>query len=289
MPPSSKPHQSLLDAIERGDADAVHSLLKATDVASSPDVSRSLIAAACLSRSYLILTSLIDHGVFVFLASLSEARNRHVVSQFMNLAVQGGNVSIVACIGRLTGINVADCYEELKLPDGRKELLTPLLVASIHGDVPMINYLLEANVDVNRGATRDGNSPLCMATAHGHHAAVEILLEAGANPDHRNSKGETAYDMARAYGHLNILCLLGMDDQHGHMHVNGRAIESTIQRIRRSKAHTSFAVREREKVDFSSLHKKISSLKGRISGQNGRLSAVHSSSSTSSDPAASTP
>ncbi|OQR87844.1 hypothetical protein ACHHYP_08007 [Achlya hypogyna] len=280
----SPTHQALLDAIEKTDVDTVHALLKSFDPSAAPDVSRSLLAAACLARSYLIFTTLIDHGLFVFLASLPEARNQHIVSQLVNLAVQGGNLSIVACVARLTGVRMADCVEKLHLPDGRTELLTPLLVASIHGDTSLINYLLEANVDVNGGCTRDGNSPLGMATAYGHHDAVQALIEAGANPDHRNAKGQTVHDMARAYGHLNIVCLLGMGQpDHVRTNINGRAIESTIQRLRKSKAHTAYAVREREKVDFSKLHKKISTLKTRISGQHLRLSGVHSSSSTSSD------
>ncbi|OQR89417.1 hypothetical protein THRCLA_22698 [Thraustotheca clavata] len=275
----------LLEAIEKGDADVVHRLLENYDITSSPDTSRQLIAAACVARSYMIFTLLIDHGVFVFLASLPETRNRHIVSQFVNLAVQGGNLNILACVVRITGISVAECCENIVLSDGREERLTPLLIAAIHGDMPMINYLLEANVDVNKGFTRDGNSPLAMATAHGHYMVVETLLEAGANPEHHNNKGEDVYTLAQAYNHLNILCLLRMDHNHepGTTHINGRAIESTIERLRQSKAHTSYAVREREKVDFSKLQRKISSLKCRITGHNGRLSAVHSSSSTSSD------
>ncbi|HEY9826608.1 MAG TPA: ankyrin repeat domain-containing protein [Stenomitos sp.] len=53
----------------------------------------------------------------------------------------------------------------------------------------------------------DGNTPLMNAAFAGHPESVQALIEAGANPSHRNHKGETAIDwVAEPYQYLQSTC-----------------------------------------------------------------------------------
>eukprot|EP00966_Prymnesium_polylepis_P331151 7386713-Prymnesium_polylepis.1 len=79
---------------------------------------------------------------------------------------------------------------------------TPLGWAAFAGDAALVATLLESKADPNIAAKK-GSSPLHMAVWNGDHAElVELLLKAGAKPEARNGKGQTALDVAKQFDAL---------------------------------------------------------------------------------------
>jgi ankyrin repeat protein len=103
---------------------------------------------------------------------------------------------------------------------------TPLMLAALKGQEPLVEGLIRRGADVNRtgwtplhyaataghvGIIRllienhayidaespNGTTPLMMAAFYGNPAATKLLLEEGADPLIRNHKGLTALDFAR--------------------------------------------------------------------------------------------
>ena len=69
---------------------------------------------------------------------------------------------------------------------------TALALACRVGDAGVARVLLAHGADPHK-ATRDkGNPPLFWAAAGGHTAVIEVLLSADADPEQRNSGGDTA-------------------------------------------------------------------------------------------------
>lgn len=88
---------------------------------------------------------------------------------------------------------------------------TPLHEACSHGHVDVVVELLEGGAPINAPGF-DKERPLHDAVSNNHASTVEVLLRYGADPDLRNAKGQTALDYARFLGHNHILKLLGSED-----------------------------------------------------------------------------
>jgi serine/threonine-protein phosphatase 6 regulatory ankyrin repeat subunit B len=89
---------------------------------------------------------------------------------------------------------------------------TALLVASTHGDVPLLRFLLQQNgVKVNH-SNSEGRTAVTQAILSGVSAAVTLLLEHGGDAYVVNSRGQGAMFAAVGRGHLHIVQLLM---QHG--------------------------------------------------------------------------
>jgi hypothetical protein len=69
-----------------------------------------------------------------------------------------------------------------------------LFAATWNNDRAAIRLLLDHGADIEEGAAR-GDSPLLGAVAWSRFGPAEELLEAGADPDFRNAKGDTALHM----------------------------------------------------------------------------------------------
>ena len=67
---------------------------------------------------------------------------------------------------------------------------TAVMWASYHGDLELVDALIEAGADVT-GANVFGTSAITEASIIGHTAIIEALLAAGADPNFENPEGET--------------------------------------------------------------------------------------------------
>lgn len=72
---------------------------------------------------------------------------------------------------------------------------TPLHLAAQLGHLPMIQFLIDNNADVDLTDTQ-GNTPLHYASAYGHVDVIKALLEAGCHVNGRNAEGFTAAEFA---------------------------------------------------------------------------------------------
>ncbi|GAC1601009.1 MAG: ankyrin repeat domain-containing protein [Ramlibacter sp.] len=83
--------------------------------------------------------------------------------------------------------------------DVNKTGWTPLHYAATHGHLDIINFLLEnyAYIDAE---SPNRTTPLMMAAMYGSAQAVKLLLDAGADPTLRNEQGLSAIDFANKAG-----------------------------------------------------------------------------------------
>lgn len=110
---------------------------------------------------------------------------------------------------------------------------SPLMIASLKGDLELAKRLIERGADVNKpgwtplhyaatnghlevmellldnyayidAASPNGTTPLMMAAHYGTAEAVKLLLEAGADPKLKNEQGLTAIDFAYSANHADV-------------------------------------------------------------------------------------
>ncbi len=82
---------------------------------------------------------------------------------------------------------------------------TPLMMASYHGLLEIVKYLVEQrSVEINH----PGWCALHYAATNGHEPIVRFLLDKGAYVDPESPNGTTALMMAARGGHINIVKLL---------------------------------------------------------------------------------
>ena len=94
---------------------------------------------------------------------------------------------------------------------------TALGLAAGNGQDAVLNLLIEAGADLGWRTQRDGFSALMVAAELGHARSVALLLSAGADPEIKDWKGNTACDLAAANSHDAVTKVL--DDfylAHGH-------------------------------------------------------------------------
>lgn len=94
--------------------------------------------------------------------------------------------------------------------------LTPIWRAAHFGNVETIEALANFGADVNQETNHlfGDSTPLQAAAYEGHIQAVKKLIELGADPKLKNSKQESASDLARKKGHIGIVAYLdGLSDK----------------------------------------------------------------------------
>jgi hypothetical protein len=84
---------------------------------------------------------------------------------------------------------------------------TPLMMAAIWGETPIIRALLRARGNVN-ATDSDGETVLMYAAAEGTVDVVKALIAAGAALDIQNSAGATALHIAAQYNHGPVISTL---------------------------------------------------------------------------------
>ena len=102
--------------------------------------------------------------------------------------------------------------------NGRADGTTPLVRATIGGQVDLVEALLELGADVNR-TTVSGHTPLSMALTMEREEIVRVLLRAGADPSVRSELGINAFDVARNRGNAEMSMILeeAMQEAPGNM------------------------------------------------------------------------
>ncbi|SFV62727.1 Ankyrin [hydrothermal vent metagenome] len=84
-------------------------------------------------------------------------------------------------------------------------------MAITYDNIPMVSYLLDQGIDVNKTTRRSGFTALMAAACYGRVEIVKILLQKGANQYAQDSKGFTAIDFARKMNKKSVLDLLDYD------------------------------------------------------------------------------
>lgn len=113
-------------------------------------------------------------------------------------AVQQGNVKEVA---RLID------HEGFLIEEENEDEVTPLMLASMLGLVPMVTMLVKKGADVDTD-DENNNTALHMAAWQGYEGVADILLGGGADPMSRNVWEETPLMLAAEEGRLEIVTKL---------------------------------------------------------------------------------
>lgn len=82
--------------------------------------------------------------------------------------------------------------EDLNIPDNAGN--TPLQIASLNGEGPIVKFLLGAGCEINT-KNIDKDTPLIDAVENGNFEVVKLLLEAGANPRTVNASGDEPFEL----------------------------------------------------------------------------------------------
>ncbi|KAJ5085833.1 hypothetical protein N7532_010604 [Penicillium argentinense] len=82
--------------------------------------------------------------------------------------------------------------EDLNVPDNAGN--TPLQIASLNGEAPIVKFLLGAGCEINT-KNIDKDTPLIDAVENGNVEVVKLLLDAGANPRTVNASGDEPYEL----------------------------------------------------------------------------------------------
>ena len=178
---------TLVDAVKRGDGQAVRALLqaKADGNSAEPDGTTALhwaVRRADFATAELLLKAGAKAG----------AANRYGITP-LYLACTNGDATMVA---RLLE---AGADPNTTLPDGE----TVLMTAARTGTVPVIKALLARGANVRARERRKGQDALMWAAAANNGAAVTALIEAGADRDGRSTGGSfTPFLFAVRGGHL---------------------------------------------------------------------------------------
>ena len=71
--------------------------------------------------------------------------------------------------------------------------------------------LLEPNVDIEERGGRYNTTPLMVASQHYHMRIVQLLVDASADTNARDMRGMSPYHLAKSEGHLPIMSILTVD------------------------------------------------------------------------------
>ena len=97
----------------------------------------------------------------------------------------------------------ARCNLNLQTKDGN----TPLSMAAVTGNVPVLKQLLHAGCNLNL-AENNGATPLHIAAYQGHVAVTAHLISARCNIDQKSKDGSTPFNYSTSQGHEAISKLL---------------------------------------------------------------------------------
>ena len=166
-------HKALVDAAEKGDADALRALVSAgAGVDHADDEGCTALYAATHNGRADAIRALLDSG-----ATVDCVNNEGRTPLFM--AARNNYPDIVYTLVRKAGakVNHAD-----------NEGYTALFLAAEYGYSNVVRVLAEAGADVDH-AVKDGRTPLGVARTNRQDAAAKALVQAGATEDVRKVHG----------------------------------------------------------------------------------------------------
>ncbi|XP_024115956.1 peroxisomal NADH pyrophosphatase NUDT12 [Oryzias melastigma] len=97
----------------------------------------------------------------------------------------------------------------------QEEMVEKFLDAAARGDLKQLCALLSHTPSLLNQTGYSGWTALMLAARNGHHHLVEKLLSLGCNKLCTNSSSQTAYDIAKFWGHRHIARLLSLTDDGG--------------------------------------------------------------------------
>ena len=185
LPPPSVPRADvpLVDAVRRGDADAVRALLHGgADVDSAtPDGATALLWAVHTDQPELV-------GLLLEAGADIEITNRYGVGP-ASLAAENGNAAI------LERLLEAGVYANETLPGGE----TLLMTAARTGEPETVRTLLAHGADPNIREMTRGQTALMWAAANNNAAAIHVLVEQGADINARTDNPSPGRGSTFAY------------------------------------------------------------------------------------------
>ena len=99
-----------------------------------------------------------------------------------------------------------DIDNNVRDKDGNE--LSPLLIASIAGNLKIVEFLLEHGAEVDQQNNNKFNTPLIVAAENGHKDVVELLLKNNAKINKTNSGYSTPLIVAASNGHKDVVEIL---------------------------------------------------------------------------------
>ena len=181
----------LMDAVKRGDREAVSSLLRDADVnAAQPDGSTAL--AWAVHRNDLDMVDLLTRAG----ANANAGNNLGVAPLF--LACTNGNAAMVE------KLLAAGAKPNNVLENGQ----TPLMTCARTGNAEAVKSLLAAGADANAKEGRRGQTALMWAVSQKHSGVVQALIEGGADVRTRSEGGFTPLLFAARVGDQESASLL---------------------------------------------------------------------------------
>jgi uncharacterized protein len=165
------PAPSLVDAVRRGDRDAVRALLRARADVNKPEADGTTALHYAVQADALdLVTLLVRAGANV------KAANRYGV-QPITLAATNGSAKVLGAL-----------IEAGADPNTRTEAGEPvLLTAARTGNVETVQSLISRGADVKAREQWFGETALMWAASHNHAAVVKTLIAAGAEVNARST------------------------------------------------------------------------------------------------------
>jgi uncharacterized protein len=173
----------LADAVERGDKQAIASLLK-----SGADVNATQSDGATALHWAAYLNDAESTALLLRAGAKVDAKNDLGVTPLALAAQQGG----AAVIEQLLKAG-AKPNDPVNFVDAGE---TPLMHAARAGSADAVKVLAKAGADLNAKETWNGQTALMWAAAEGHAPVIETLLEFGSDMHARSNAGTTAFMFA---------------------------------------------------------------------------------------------
>jgi ankyrin repeat protein len=204
------PIQALIEAIRKGDVEAVKSIVATDPTAiTSPEEPASPVLTA-LYHGHLeiadFLASRIQLDVFEAAASGRADRLSELIAADPGLIRQSTDgwtpLHLAAFFGRTDAARrLMEAGADLKAVSANSTANTPLHAALAgRGDEELVLRMLKAGADAGV-ATGEGYTPLHVAASRGNQRVCDLLIEYGAVASAKMKDGKTAADLAVERGH----------------------------------------------------------------------------------------
>jgi ankyrin repeat protein len=192
MPAAAAGATRLIDAVKRGDANAVRALLAKHISVNTAEADGSTALHWAVQRDNLDIASLL-----IAAGANVKAATRYKITP-LSLACTNGNAAL---IDRLLKAG-AD-------PNGTSEEgQTALMTASLTGKVDAVKLLLETGANVNAKEPYKEQTALMWAAAEGNAAAADVLIAHGADVKAKSKSGFTPFLFAVRNGHAGAVKVL---------------------------------------------------------------------------------
>jgi ankyrin repeat protein len=179
--------ETLVDAVKRGDASAVRSLIQAKADGNSAEADGTTALHWAVRRADVATVDLLLEA-----GAKAGSANRYGITPLYLACINGDPVIVNRLLDSGADPNTA-------LPDGE----TVLMTASRTGNVAVIKALLARGANVRTRERRKGQDALMWAAAENNDAAITALVEAGAERDARSTSGSfTPFLFAVRGGHI---------------------------------------------------------------------------------------